>query len=77
MIVQEIKDRLEKHANPEERRKRINWEKQYQEKPRLYGVPTPVVRKLSSEFFQKIKKKPKQGILRLCNELLKSRARIR
>jgi len=72
MIVQEIKDRLEKHSDPEERRKRVNWEKQYQEMPKLYGVSTPVVRKLSSEFFQKIKKKPKQEILQLCNELLKS-----
>jgi 3-methyladenine DNA glycosylase AlkD len=30
------------------------------------------VRKLSSEFFQKIKKKPKQQILQLCNLLLES-----
>ena len=72
MIIQEIKDRLDKHSDPEERRKRIHWEKQYQEMPKLYGVPTPVVRKLSSEFFQKIKKKPKQQILQLCNLLLES-----
>ena len=72
MIVQEIKDRLEKHSDPEERRKRIHWEKQYQEIPKLYGVPSPIVRKLSSEFFQKIKNKPKQEILQLCDELLES-----
>lgn len=72
MIVQEIRDRLEKHSNPEERRKRIHWEKQYQEMPKLYGVPSPIVRKLSSEFFQKVKKKPKQEILQLCDDLLES-----
>lgn len=72
MIVQEIKRKLERHSNPEERRKRVNWEKQYQEKPKFYGIPTPVVRKLSSTFFQKIRKKPKQEILQLCNALLAS-----
>ena len=40
--------------------------------PELYGVATPIVRQLSSEFFQKVKKKPKQEILQLCNELLRS-----
>lgn len=44
----------------------------YQEMPELYGIATPIVRQLSSEFFQKVKKKPKQEILRLCNELLRS-----
>jgi 3-methyladenine DNA glycosylase AlkD len=72
MIIQEIKDRLEKHSDPDKRRKRIHWEKQYQEMPKLYGVPTPVVRKLSSRFFKKIKKQPKQRILQLCTELLES-----
>jgi 3-methyladenine DNA glycosylase AlkD len=73
MIIQEIKDRLEKHSNPEKaRRKRVHWRKLYQEMPKLYGVPTPVVRKLSSEFFLKVKKKPKHEILQLCNDLLTS-----
>lgn len=51
MIIHEIKSRLEEYSDPEERRKRIRWEKQYQEMPKLHGVPTAVVRKLSSEFF--------------------------
>jgi 3-methyladenine DNA glycosylase AlkD len=72
MIIQEIKDRLDEHSSPEEKKKRIHWEKQYQETPKLYGVPIPIVRKLSSEFFQKIKKKPKHQILQLCNLLLES-----
>jgi 3-methyladenine DNA glycosylase AlkD len=72
MIIQEIRDRLDELSDSEERRKRIHWEKQYQETPKLHGVPTPVVRKLSLEFFQKIKKKPKHQILELCNLLLES-----
>ncbi|UCG37430.1 MAG: DNA alkylation repair protein [Candidatus Bathyarchaeota archaeon] len=72
MTVQEIRDTLKKLSDPEKRRRRILWEKQYQETPKLYGVPIPVVRKLSSEFFKKIKNKPKKEILQLCNDLLKS-----
>ena len=63
MIVQEIRSELEKHSNPEEKEKRIRWEKQHQEMPKLYGIPSSIVRKQSSIFFQKIKKKPKHEIL--------------
>ena len=72
MIVQVIRKELERHSDPKEKRKRIHWEKQSQEMPKLYGVPTPVVRKLSSKFFKKIKKKSKQEILHLCNDLLET-----
>ena len=73
IIIQKIKDQLKKYSNPEKaRRIRALWQKLYKEMPKLYGVATPVVRQLSSKFFQKIKKKPKQEILKLCNELLKS-----
>ena len=72
IIIQEIRHRLEGYSSPEERRKRVHWEKQYQEVPKFYGVSTPIVRKLSSEFFQKIKKKQKQEMLQLCGYLLES-----
>lgn len=73
MIIQKIKDRLEENSNPEKaRRMRLHWQKLYQEMPELYGVATPIVRQLSSEFFRQVKKKPKQEILQLCNELLRS-----
>ncbi|KXH76880.1 MAG: hypothetical protein AM326_06300 [Candidatus Thorarchaeota archaeon SMTZ-45] len=72
MIIKKIRNTLEEHSDPEEKRKKIHWEKQYQEKPRIYGIPSPTVRKLSSEFFKKIKKKPKQEIIQLCNNLLES-----
>jgi len=72
MIIQEIKNELEKHSDPIEKNKRIRWEQQYQEKPKLYGVPSPIVRKISSKFFSRVKKKTKQEILHLCEDLLES-----
>lgn len=73
MIIQEIKDRLEEYSDPEKaRRMRVHWQKLYQETPDLYGIATPVVRQLSSEFFQKVKNKSKQETLQLCDELLRS-----
>lgn len=72
MIIQDIKRQLEGHSDPEEKKKRIRWEAPYQATPKLYGIPTPVVRKLSSKSFQTIRKKPKPEILQLCNDLLES-----
>jgi len=72
MIVQDIQHQLEEHSDPEEKKKRIRWEEQYQAMPKLYGIPTPVVRRLSSKLFQTIRKKPRQEILQLCNDLLES-----
>lgn len=72
MIIQEIKNELKDHSDPEERKKRIHWARQYQEKPKLYGVPSPIVRKISSKFFSRVKKKTKQEILHLCEDLLES-----
>jgi 3-methyladenine DNA glycosylase AlkD len=72
LIVQEIRNELEKRSNLEEKEKRIHWEKQYQERPKLYGIPSPTVRKISSKFFQKIKRKTKKEIIQLCNDLLES-----
>ena len=72
MIVQEIRARLSKHSDSDEQKKRANWESQYQEMPKIYGIPSPIVRKISSEFFQKVKHMPKRKILQLCNDLLES-----
>ena len=54
------------------RGRRVYWEKMHYEKPRLYGVPTPLVRKFSSDFFGEIRRKPKEEILQLCEDLLDS-----
>jgi 3-methyladenine DNA glycosylase AlkD len=72
MVVQAIRAELEQLSDSEEKRKRLGWEKTASQLPKLYGIPTPVVRMLSSTFFQKVKKKSKQEILELCNNLLKS-----
>lgn len=72
MIIQEIKNELKEHSDAEEKKKRIHWAGQYQEKPKLYGVPSPNVRKISSKFFSRVKKKTKQEILHLCEDLLES-----
>jgi len=72
MIIQEIKGDLKKYSDPERARRRALWEKRYQEQPKLYGITIPVVRMLSSKFFKKIRKRPKQEILQLCNALLES-----
>jgi 3-methyladenine DNA glycosylase AlkD len=71
MIVQSIRTELERLSDSKEKRKRLGWEKNASQPP-LYGVPTPAVRKLSSICFQQVKKKPKQEILGLCNDLLES-----
>jgi 3-methyladenine DNA glycosylase AlkD len=72
MIIQEIKNELKDHSDQEEGKKRIHWARQYQEKPKLYGVPSPIVRKISSKFFSRVKKKTKQEILHLGEDLLES-----
>jgi len=72
MLVDQIWRELEGCVDAEEKRKRIQWEKQYHVKPRLHGVPTPVVRRVSSKYFQRIKKSDKQTISGLCEELLSS-----
>jgi 3-methyladenine DNA glycosylase AlkD len=72
MIVQEIRNELKRQSDPAEKEKRIHWEKQYQERPKLHGGPSPTVRKISAEFFQKAKKKTKEEIIQLCDDLLES-----
>jgi 3-methyladenine DNA glycosylase AlkD len=72
MIVQAIKAELERLSDSREQRKRLTWEKTASYTPKLYGIPTPAVRKLSSTFFQQVKKNSKQQILELCNDLLES-----
>lgn len=70
--VSRIGDALRRVSDPAERKKRVYWEKLDYETPKLYGVPTPLVRKLSSQFFKEIRKEPKEKILLLCEDLLGS-----
>lgn len=54
------------------KRKLVQWQEQYEEKSKVHGVPTPAVRKLSTEYFSKIKGKAKGEIFQLCDKLLDS-----
>ncbi len=71
-MIRRIRDALRRSSDPAERKKRVYWEKLDYETPKLYGVRTPRVRKLSSQFFTEIKKEPKEKILQLCEDLLGS-----
>jgi len=72
MRVQEISQELERQADPEWKRKLIGWLKQYNEMPKVHGVPTSSIRKMSTKYFAKVKNKAKNEILQICEELLKS-----
>lgn len=72
MLIQEISKELENRADPEEKRKRTRWEKQYQKEPKLHGLPSPTVRKISAKYFSRTKRKTKGELFRFCGELLSS-----
>ena len=72
VTVQEISMELESQADPEWKRKLIQWYGQYREEPKLHGVPTPSIRKLSAKYFSKVKGRTKGEIFRLCEKLLAS-----
>jgi 3-methyladenine DNA glycosylase AlkD len=72
VTVQEISRELESQADPEWKRKLIQWYGQYHEEPKSHGVPTPSIRKLSAKYFSKVKGRTKGEIFRLCEELLAS-----
>ena len=72
MLLEEIRSELGRLADPAVRKKSIVWEKQYYESPQLYGLPAAVVRKISSRFYQQVKKFSKREIFGFCEELLGS-----
>jgi 3-methyladenine DNA glycosylase AlkD len=70
-VVREIQAALQSRSDPARaRRQQLWWERLYGETTPTYGVRAPVVRKLSSVFFQAVKAESKPGILRVCQELL-------
>jgi 3-methyladenine DNA glycosylase AlkD len=72
VTFQEISRELESQADPEWKRKLIQWYGQYREEPKLHGLPTPSIRKLSAKYFSKVKGGTKGEIFRLCEKLLAS-----
>jgi len=69
MIIQEIKKELKKHIDPEYQKSIQRFSK---EEIAAYGVRRPEVKKITAQYFQKIKDKPKEEIFRLCEELMNS-----
>ncbi len=63
---------LESQADPEWKKKLVQWQEQYEEKPKVHGAPTPSVRKLSTKCFSKVKGRAKGEIFQLCGALLAS-----
>jgi hypothetical protein len=70
MLVEEIRRELRRFVDPHVLRKSIAWEKQYHEDPKLYGVTPPLVRKVASKYYQKVRKLGKREIFGFCEELL-------
>ena len=69
MILQEIRRELQKNANEQYRQ---SIQRFFKEEVKLFGVKTPLVRKISQKYFSTIKDKPKQEIFSLCEKLLES-----
>jgi 3-methyladenine DNA glycosylase AlkD len=68
-IIQEIRQELKKYIDQEYH----DGAKRYiKEGITLHGVQTPIVRKISTKYFSRIKTEPKDNIFQLCEDLLKS-----
>ena len=68
MILEEIREELKQHIDQRHR----DAAKKYSIGSTIYGVKTPVTRKISAAYFNRIKKKSKGEIFELCESLLKS-----
>lgn len=63
----EIEKELKKNVDSEYK---AGTERYFKEKIIIYGVRTPIVRKISAKYFKKVKKLGKKEIFKLCEELL-------
>ncbi len=67
--IPSIRKELRQHSNKDTR---IAGQKFFKEKIKLYGVKTPLVRKIAAQCFKTIKEKNKPEIFALCETLFKS-----
>ena len=67
--ISEIRRELRKNTDPEYKRGEIRF---FKEKIKTYGVRSADSKRISREYFVKIKHLPKQEIFSLCEELMKS-----
>jgi 3-methyladenine DNA glycosylase AlkD len=69
MLVQEIRKELKKHVDPDYKK---SIQRFFKEEIAAYGVRRPEVKKITAQYFQKIKHQPKEEVFRLCEELMAS-----
>ncbi len=67
MVIQEIRRELSQHVDQEYHDAAKRYVK---EGIKLFGVRTPIVRKISSKYYSQIRSETKEKILGLCEELL-------
>ncbi|MEA3453033.1 MAG: DNA alkylation repair protein [Patescibacteria group bacterium] len=68
-IILEIRKELRKNIEPEYKKGEISF---FKEEIKTYGVRTCVSRRISKEYFKKVKDLGKKKVFSLCEELLKS-----
>ncbi|MHA1215681.1 MAG: DNA alkylation repair protein [Candidatus Hodarchaeales archaeon] len=75
-IIKEINQELKKHIDHKYRDSVRKFTKKEDRNDRVthYGMKTPIVRKISTKYYSQIKKKPKEEIFSLCEDLLKLRS---
>ncbi|MFB0564331.1 MAG: DNA alkylation repair protein [Candidatus Aminicenantaceae bacterium] len=66
VILQEIRKKLQKNADEKYRQ---SIQRFFKEEIKLIGVKTPLIRKISKEYFSTIKESPKHEIFSLCEKL--------
>lgn len=74
-IIKEINQELKKHVDHEYHDSIQKFTKKEDRNNRVthYGVKTPIVRKISAKYYSLIKKKPKEEIFKICEDMLKFR----
>ncbi len=70
-IVKEVRQKLQDNSSREARESAERFFKQG-EKALVYGVKSPVVRKLSKDYYKQIKALPKESIFEMCEMLWQS-----
>ncbi|MBU0531029.1 DNA alkylation repair protein [Patescibacteria group bacterium] len=68
-VITSIRKELKKHVDQEYRRGSLNF---FKEPIKCWGVRSPIVRRISSQFYRQVKDRDKAEIFVLAEELLKS-----
>lgn len=68
-IIENVREELRKSSDEKTRASSLRF---FKEKIKLYGVKTPLVRKISKDFYKTINNKPKSEIFDLCEKFWQS-----